>query len=178
MDVSIILATYKRPDILHRTLESFSKMVCDALHWELWVVDNAGDPPTEAVVKYWADKLPINYLVEFQPGKNHALNRALPAACGHLIVLTDDDIVAMPDWLMQLWQGAQRWPDHMVFGGKIIANWPGEVPFWGEHHPMNQSLFALHSLGENEVSYSGNLLPYGANMAVRKKIFEDRKSVV
>ncbi len=121
MDISIILATYKRPNILQRTLESFSKLECDVMQWELWVVDNAGDPPTEVVVKYWADKLPINYLVEPEPGKNHALNRALPEVCGQLIVLTDDDIIAMPDWLVQLWQGAQRWPDHMAFGGRIFA---------------------------------------------------------
>ncbi len=172
MDISIILATFKRPEILDRTLESFRLLECGELQWDLWVVDNAGDSATEAVVKKQSEKLPIHYLVEPKAGKNNALNRALPEVKGKLIVLTDDDIIAHPDWLTQLWEGAQRWPGHRVFGGKIIADWPGEAPFWGENHPMNQSLFGLHSLGEKEVPYHDNLLPYGANMAVRREIFE------
>ncbi|MDO3379731.1 glycosyltransferase [Geoalkalibacter halelectricus] len=172
INISILLATYKRPEVLNRTLASFSSLHSDSVTWDLWVVDNAVDPSTETVVKKWAEKLPIHYLVEPKAGKNNALNLALPGLKGQLVVLTDDDIIASPAWLKQLWEGAQRWPDHMVFGGKIIANWPGVAPFWGEDHPMNQSLFGLHSLGEKEMPYRDNLLPYGANMAVRREIFE------
>lgn len=172
MDISIIFATYKRPDILHRTLESFSKLECDAMQWELWVVDNAGDPATEKVCKDWFEKMPIHYLVELQAGKNHALNRALPEVRGELIVLTDDDIIANPDWLVQLWEGAQRWPEHSVFGGRIFADWPGNIPYWGDVHPLNQSLFSLHWPTTEERPYGdGDFLPYGPNMAVRREIF-------
>jgi hypothetical protein len=90
------------------------------------VVDNAGDSATEKLVKVWANKLPINYIVALETGKNKALNHTLPKVKGQQIVFTDDDIIPNPDWLLQLWEGAQRWPDHKVFGGRIVADWPDE----------------------------------------------------
>lgn len=172
MDISIVLATYKRSAVLQRTLESFSNLQCSSFIWDLWVVDNAGDFETEEVVKSWAEKLPVTYLVESKEGKNNALNRALIDVAGELIVFTDDDIIANSDWLQQMWDGAARWPKSKVFGGKIVADWPGSIPFWGNDHHLNQSLFALHFPFEEENIYGdGDFLPYGANMMIRKDIF-------
>ena len=173
MDISIVLATYKRSEVLQRTLECFSLMECGDLKWDLWVVDNAGEIATEQVVNSWVEKLPIHYLVEPKPGKNVALNTALPHAKGELLVFTDDDILPNPDWLVQLWEGAQRWPEHSVFGGRIVADWPGDIPYWGDVHPLNQSLFSLHWPTTEERPYGdGDFLPYGPNMAVRREIFD------
>ncbi len=171
MDISVVLATYKRPELLDITLKSFSQMGNDDLKWDLWIVDNAGDPETESVVKSWQDELPLHYLIETKTGKNNALNRAIPEVQGQLVVFTDDDIIASTDWLMQMWEGLQRWPDHYVFGGKITAEWFGKVPFWGVEHPLNLSLFALHSPSEVERPYFDDFLPFGPNMAVKRTIF-------
>jgi len=173
MNLSIVLATFKRPDILNRTLDSFCHLACPDLKWELWVVDNADDSDTREVVDSYSDKIPAYYLVEPKAGKNNALNRALAKTKGQLLVFTDDDILAKPDWLLQLWEGAQRWPDHKVFGGRIVADWPDEPPFWGDDHPLNQSLFSLHCPSPEERPYrEGDFLPYGPNMAVRREIFD------
>jgi GT2 family glycosyltransferase len=89
------------------------------------------------------------------------------------VVFTDDDIIAHPDWLLELWEGAQRWPGHAVFGGRIIADWPDGAPFWGDDHPFNQSLFSLHYPTRDERPYGENdFLPYGPNLAIRKIIFD------
>ncbi len=173
MNISLVFATYKRPDVLLKTLSSFESLNAAGLEWELLVVDNANDPKTNAVVGKFFNKLPVQYLVETSPGKNNALNSSLAGIKGELVVFTDDDILANPDWLQQLWEGAQRWPDHKVFGGRIIADWPGEPPFWGDDHPLNQSLFSLHYPTPEERPYrEGDFLPYGPNMAVRREIFD------
>lgn len=173
MNISVIIATYRRSEILNRTLDSFNLLQCKDLKWDLWVVDNADDPETKQIVTSWNNKLPINYLVETKAGKNHALNHAIPMIKGQLMVFTDDDIIARSDWLRQLWEGAQRWPDHFVFGGRIIADWPDGIPFWGDDHPLNQSLFSLHSPTREERPYGdGDFLPYGANLAIRREIFD------
>ena len=172
MDVSVVLATYKRQDILQKTLESFSQLDCPALKWELWVVDNAGDPATEKVVQTWAEKLPINYLVELEAGKNNAINRALAEINGQLVVLTDDDIIANPDWLIQLWQGAQRWPEHVVFGGRVLPHWPSG---YGPHDLSNPYLVGAYAIA-NWAFPEGEYEPikvFGPNMAVRRKIFDE-----
>ena len=47
MDISVILATYHRPEILNRTLESFCSLDTNLLKWEVLVVDNAYDIKTQ-----------------------------------------------------------------------------------------------------------------------------------
>jgi len=173
MDISVLFSTYKRTEILSRTLRSFCDLNTEGFTWEIIAVDNAGDEATKQVVYSFRDKLPIKFLVETKPGKNNALNRALPEAKGELFVFTDDDIIADPDWLKEMWKGAKRWPDNYVFGGKILPAWLGKKPWWGENHPLNISLFALHEPYVSERPYEPNdFLPYGPNMAIRKKMFE------
>ncbi|OEU66737.1 MAG: hypothetical protein BBJ57_09475 [Desulfobacterales bacterium PC51MH44] len=173
MDISVILATYKRPEILSRTLESFCSLKTENIQWELIIVDNAGDQATNNVVQKYEKHLPIKFLVETTPGKNNALNSAIPEAKGELFIFTDDDIITDTNWLVAMWKGMKRWPDYSVFGGKITAAWPGDPPVWGGNHSLNQSLFALYHLGEKEKLYSpDDFLPYGGDMAIKKKIFD------
>ncbi len=172
MDITIIFATYKRPQILANTLTSLCKLNSGSLQWELIVVDNAGHAATQEVVSQFNERLPLTFLIEQKPGKNNALNLAIPKAQGELLVFCDDDIIASENWLTEIWEGASRWPDHDVFGGKIVADWPDVLPYWGTDHSLNISLFALHEPYNKETSYKdGRVLPYGPNMAIRSKVF-------
>ena len=94
MNLSVILATYKRTPLLSRTLESMAKLDSGRLDWELVVADNANDEETRSLVDRFRDSLPVRYLVEEGKGKNLALNRAVKEARGELFVFTDDDVVA------------------------------------------------------------------------------------
>lgn len=172
MDISVVLATYKRSEILQRTLESFRHLEIGPLRWDLWVVDNADDSATESVVKSWAKAIPIKYLVESQAGKNNALNRAIDEVQGQLIVLTDDDIIATSDWLTQMWQGAQRWPEHVIFGGRILPFWPDGFKPLDLRNPYLVGAYAIANWSLPEREYSPEKV-FGANMAVRRKIFDD-----
>jgi glycosyltransferase involved in cell wall biosynthesis len=173
MDISIIFATFKRPQVLSRTLESLTHLDHSELSWELFVVDNANQNETAKVIKSYVNRLPLKFMIEQKPGKNHALNKAIPKANGSVFVFTDDDIIADPKWLVELWEGVKRWPEYSVFGGKIIANWPSGIPFWGDNHPLNQSLFSLHYPSKVEKVYDKeDFLPYGPNMAIRRNIFD------
>ncbi len=53
-------------------------------------------------------------------GANVARNLAIDAAGGELIVFTDDDVAVVDGWLTALLHGAERYPDHGVFGGPIV----------------------------------------------------------
>ncbi len=173
MHISVIFSTYNRNEILAKTLNSFLSLDIRNLDWEIIAADNADNTETKRIIERFKDSLPITYLLETKPGKNSALNSALPTAKGELIIFTDDDIIAESDWLIEMWEGAKRWPDYMIFGGRIIANWPSITPSWGKDHPLNMSLFALHDPYDKEKPYEVNhILPYGPNMAIRKKIFD------
>ncbi len=172
MDISIVLATYKRPEILHRTLESFSYLDGEGIQWEVLVVDNAGDAATESEVKAWLSKIPIIYLVELKKGKNNALNHAIPLIKGELVVLADDDILAHKNWLNAICEGASRWPDHKVFGGRILPDWPV-----GFEPPDMQNPYLAGAYGVADWSQEDCLIQadeiFGANMVVRRELFEE-----
>ena len=108
MDISVILATYKRPEILSKTLQSFCALETEGLEWEVLVVDNAGDLDTRTTVYRYQHHLPLKYFIELAPGKNNALNHAVKKARGDLFVFTDDDIIADPRWLMEVWEGSKQ----------------------------------------------------------------------
>jgi len=124
MDISVLFATYCRPEILGRTLESFCSLETNGLKWEVLVVGNANDEATVGVVKKFRGQLPLSYLLETGRGKNNALNRAIEFAKGKLHLFTDDDILADPGWLVETWKGTQRWPHHLVFGGRVLGKFP------------------------------------------------------
>ena len=49
-------------------------------------------------------------MVEPEAGKNIALNAGLAFVSGDLVVLTDDDAIPRPDWLVRLRQAADSNP--------------------------------------------------------------------
>ncbi len=172
MDLSIVLSTSKRPQILARTLESFAALTVKNLQWEIVLVDNANDPETRQVAEQFGHALPLSYIVEPRKGKNYALNTAIPKARGTLVVFTDDDVLADPHWLLSLWEGAKRWPNHFVFGGKILPHFPtNKVKFDLEHRLVKAALvIADWKLPEGEYKPS---MVWGPNFAVRSSLFAE-----
>ena len=172
MDISVILATYKRPQILSKTLESFCALNTDGLQWEVFVVDNAGDPDSQKTVEGFQRQLPLRFFVEKTPGKNNALNHAIKKARGELFVFTDDDIVADKNWLKEIWARTQRWPDIEIFGGKIL---PYNLEIIPEEFQKLRSYSHLYGVADWDCAEGVYDLMqiYGANMVVRSKIFAD-----
>lgn len=170
MDISVLLSTYRRAEILDRTLESFCHLDTDGLKWELIVVDNADDPKTQRAVENYVGRLPIKYLLETKRGKNNALNTAIEFAKGDLFVFTDDDIIADRNWLFEMWEGAKRWPDCSVFGGRILPKFPpGEIPIPREH-PLFEGAYCVADWKRDEGPYRAQDV-WGSNMAIRSEVF-------
>ena len=170
MDISVIFSTYRRLDTLTRTMESLCQLNDNGLHWEVIVVDNAGDAATQQLIKNYSSKLPLTCIVETKPGKNNALNSAIEIASGELFVFTDDDIIADQNWLQEMWKGTQRWPDYMVFGGKILPKFPaGKVPI-DQLHPFFNGAYVVANWDIPEGEYD-SFLVWGPNMAIRSAVF-------
>ena len=169
MRLSVIIATRRRPQYLADTLRSFSDANTSGLDWELLVVDNGGDSDTTRVVGDAARRLPVRLLHEHATGKNHAINRALIDASGSLVVFTDDDVIVDRQWLRELHDGATRWPNATMFGGKIQPRWPeGHLP--PRAHELFDHAFAVADFGDVEQPYSAGYV-YGPNMAIRAGVF-------
>lgn len=171
MDISVIFSTFKRPKLLEETLNSFLSLQMKNLSWEIILVDNAGDRETEIVANKFTEILPLRFITVTKRGKNNALNRAIQEAQGKLFVFTDDDVIFDPNWLTEIWEGANRWPGNNVFGGKILPKFPeGQVPPFD--HPFLSGALAIADYDIPEGIYPAHRV-WGPNMAVRGFLFKE-----
>lgn len=172
MNVSILFATCNRDTILKKTLDSFTQLDSSGLDWEVIVIDNAVKTSTKRLVENYTS-LPIHYLEQAKPGKNHALNTGLPKAKGELLVFTDDDILADPNWIQELVKGSANWPDYDLFGGKILPDYPDQKPDprIDFNHTMISPAYVISNreIPEGEIRVG---LIWGPNMAIRKRVFD------
>ena len=171
MNISVILATSRRQDILRKTLTSFCELEVEDIQWEVLLVDNANEEKTATIAREFSQKLPLTYMTEGQVGKSFALNKAIPNVKGAICLVTDDDIIADPKWLINTWKGVQRWPNHFLFGGKILPKFPpGTVPVDVEHRLVRGS-YTVADWDREEGEYKATWI-YGPNTIVRSEIFK------
>lgn len=103
--VSVVVPTYRRPQLLLRCLQALGEQTLDAGAYEVIVVDNAGCSQTRRAVEAFAGRLEetgptVRYLQETsRPGPAAARNRGWRAARGEVIAFTDDDCVPQRQWL-------------------------------------------------------------------------------
>jgi len=174
-DISVLIATYNRAEILRQTLQAMTQADRDRIGVEIVVVDNNSTDHTRQVVESFADSLPVRYLFEPRPGKNCALNRALDEVeLGELVAFTDDDITPAEDWFKAIASASGRWPDHSVFGGRIDVAWPDvHVPDWIKAGSVDGMRFGRHDRGETEGLYPADEYPLGGNFWVRGHVFAE-----
>lgn len=171
VNLTLMFATYNGAATLPRLLESLARQEPPAGGWKIVAVDNGGRAPGGPILREWAGRLPLTIVTEARRGKNVALNAGLREVEGDLVVLTDDDVVAPPDWLVSLQALAEARPDYDIFGGAIEPIWPFDPPDWVLRCAPKNS-FAWTEFDEGPVSPS---LVWGPNMAVRRKVLEGRR---
>jgi glycosyltransferase involved in cell wall biosynthesis len=171
MDVSVLISTYRRSALLAQTLGALCSLEVGGTTWEVLVADNAGDDRVRGVALEFSQRIPLRFFVETTRGKNHALNTLLQEARGELLVFTDDDIIPDAHWLIELVQGARRWPRYAVFGGRIQPRWPdGRQPSFD--HPFWRHAYVIADWGDTEGPYRAWKV-FGPNMAIRAAVFRD-----
>lgn len=174
MNISIILATYKRPDTLHAVLRSFCELECEGIQWEILVADNAGGDEARDVVAQFEIQLPVTLIIETHLGKSSALNSAMAKATGDLFLFTDDDVVVDPKWLIATWEGVKKRPHHSVFGGRILPKFPdatsaASLPI-DFSHTWVKGCYAIAD-SENEEGEFHPWMVFGPNWAMRSDLF-------
>lgn len=139
---------------------------------EYVAVDSASADDTRDLLTRAQGELPLTALAVVAPGKNLALNNALDHAQDRLdrhslVVFTDDDIDAHPDWLLEL-ETAARVASHAdIFGGRIELRFPQELdPAVRALEDRYDVLFARNTREEGSCRAAD---VYGPNMAVRAR---------
>jgi succinoglycan biosynthesis protein ExoM len=104
-DVSICIATFRRPRGLVRLLDSLSKLkLPDGLRVEILVVDNDARGGARAGARARGVAVAdVRWFVEPVQNIARARNRAIDAARGRWVAFIDDDEVADENWLAAYW---------------------------------------------------------------------------
>ena len=120
VDISIVIATFDRPVALARCLDSLLTQRI-ARRFEIVVVDNH---PQSGLAAPLHPRYPgVRWLEEPIAGLSRARNRAIAVGTGTVIVTTDDDVVAPPEWLDRLTDGLLSGPaDLAVTTGNCVAS--------------------------------------------------------
>jgi succinoglycan biosynthesis protein ExoM len=103
--ISVCICTYKRLELLTRTLEAvLAQRTDDLFTYSVVVVDNDKAESGRAVVEAKAShfSIPIRYCVEARQNIARARNKAVESATGEYVAFIDDDEFPMTDWLLTL----------------------------------------------------------------------------
>lgn len=175
MNITVAICTWNRCALLKETLERVARLrIPPGVEWELLVINNNSTDATADTLASFAARLPLRAIFEAEPGLSNARNRAVSEAAGEYILWTDDDVLVDEGWLAAYWEAFKLWPDAAVFGGNIEPWFEGEPPAWLPRvWPRVASAYASRDLGDESIALSHEVIPFGANFAVRAK--EQRK---
>ena len=174
MDFSIIICTYNRCESLLKVLDDLKTLrVPENTSYEILVVDNNSRDDTRATIEAASQERPGSFKYIFEPrqGKSFALNTAVKSARGDIVAFTDDDVELDSEWLVEI-KRAFDLHDCMGIGGRILAVWDSEVPWWYEEHGPYRLMGAIVRLDLGEEPCELRIPAWGANMAVRRTAFE------
>ena len=116
ISVSIVVPTCNRPDDLRRCLASLCTQR-STRRIEIVVVDNR---PSIGTGRAIAREFPgVVVIDEPRPGLSYARNAGFSAATGDILVATDDDVVAPPEWIEKLVAPFER-PEVMAVTGHVL----------------------------------------------------------
>ncbi len=125
--VSVVIPSFKRPDLLSRCLAALVVQEFDPASYEVVVADDAASVETQYLVESWAEwgeqrggprfcYLPVG-------GPKHgpaaARNRGWQGAQGEIIAFIDDDCIPAPNWLRS---GMAAFSDGVVaVSGQVVV---------------------------------------------------------
>jgi glycosyltransferase involved in cell wall biosynthesis len=98
---SVVICTYRRPELLRRSLTSALAQQYPRDRYEVLVIDNEPSDETRAIVAEarLSASVPLSYYVEARNGLSAARNAGVARARGELVAFLDDDAAAAPHWL-------------------------------------------------------------------------------
>lgn len=117
--IDIVVSTYRRPDALLATLESFREQ--RGPRFTVYVADDGSGPDTREAVEAFAAAAPFPVHHIWQPDEGFRLaairNRALAAGSGEYVIVLDGDVVVLPDFVERHVRLAE--PGRFVRGSRI-----------------------------------------------------------
>ncbi len=119
-DISVIIGTYNRADILRECLQSLEKQSVTPDRYEVLVIDNNSPDHTSEVAEDFARRNPhFQAFLETQVGHTYTRNRGIEESQADWLLFLDDDLLA-PENLIEKTLEIAREGRFRMFGGKQV----------------------------------------------------------
>jgi glycosyltransferase involved in cell wall biosynthesis len=172
-DVSVVISTYNRAEVLLRAIESLLDQALDPERFEIVIVDNNSTDDTRQTVQALLAKASnLRYVFEPRQGVSYGRNAGILAARAPSIAFTDDDVRVSPSWLSTIVQVLAEHPEVACVGGRVLPNWAGPWPGWLTREHWGP--LALQDYGDAPVYVNARkrLCLITANVAYRRAVFD------
>ncbi|MFC1843886.1 glycosyltransferase family 2 protein, partial [Thermodesulfobacteriota bacterium] len=169
--ISIIVPTYNRSEMLRGAIESLLQQETDGkFSYEILIIDDASTDETGKVVGEIIKRSPglVRYVKGEGKGYTCALNRGLAESHGEWLALFDDDELARPDWLKELYTFAVRIDSQCVGGCRVLALPEEELVRLG---PVCRGLLGEKLLKREELKCGYKSHPGGGHMLIKRTVF-------
>jgi len=180
-NISVIIPTLNRADYLLKALSSLLNQSIPLNSFEILVIDNGSTDSTRQVVEVFisANKShSIRYIYEPEPGLLSGRHRGALEAKGDILVFTDDDIEATPNWLSSIASSFEDNDVHIV-GGPTLPKFEIPLPEWmipycifKQNSLTYCAYLSLQDLGDQKQEIDPSNV-WGLNYAIRKETLFD-----
>ena len=121
MDISVVLSTYNRCDILPNALRALALQETPGIEYEVIIVDNNSTDRTRQIAEeFIAGDRRFRYLFESRQGLSYARNAGIRAARADAFSFTDDDVEVSTNWIYHLYRALARYPEAEFIGGRVL----------------------------------------------------------
>lgn len=128
--ISVVIPTYNRRDVLLECLTALCAQDLAPDEFEILVADDGSSDGTAEAVTRFAEHAPVSvrYSWAENRGANAARNRAIEESRGRILVIINDDTIAVPDFLHQHLSAHAEYPgDEVAVLGRVTIS--PKVPY-------------------------------------------------
>lgn len=163
---SIIIPVYNRPDEVAELLESLTQQ--SYRNYEIIIVEDGSSVPCEAVVKAYADRLPVTYYTKPNSGPGQTRNYGAERAKGEYLLIWDSDIL-IPEGYFEAIESFLKANPVDAFGGPDRAH----ASFTDVQKAINYSMTSFFTTGgiRGGKKKLDKFFPRSFNMGIRSEVY-------
>ena len=172
MQISIIIPTFNRVEILKLTIDSFLEQSLDKDSYEIIISNNNSTDSTEELVKRYIQEHPnrIKYFKEQRQGSHFARNSAAKIATGEILYFTDDDMIADNNLLSEIIKVFEFDQKVASVTGRVLPKWEVDPPDWIIKLCFN-GLLSLNDPPEDFIISKNDCNVFSCHQAILKAVF-------
>lgn len=169
--INIIVCTFNRANMLANALESLIEQETDGIfEYDIFVVDDNSTDNTTEVINHFVkfSEIQVTYVKGSGEGIAKARNRGIDASNGDYVVFFDDDQIAEPDWLKEMFVTLQETGACCVGGIRLLKLSRDEL---AKLSPVTRRILGEIDHGDVVRKSRRKEFPAAGNILIKRSVF-------